>query len=356
MVYRVTKRSEKAGLPAGSLIHLGKQKTGEVKIVAITYDESRFEERVVDRLEEIGQLRRQGTLSWINIHGVHDVEVLRRFGEDFGLHPLTLEDILSTDQRPKIEAFENYVFVVLKMLYCEDDSRDWDVTTEQISLVLGDGFVISFQETDRDIFGPIKERIQTGKGRVRKMGADYLAYSLLDFVVDSYFTVLEQLDERLEFLEEEVVTSPSPKTLQAIHSLKSEMVFLRKSVWPLREVISRLERGESAFITENTGIYLRDVYDHTIQVIDTVETFRDIVSGLLDIYLSSISNRTNAIMKVLTIIATIFMPLTFIAGVYGMNFQHMPELASVWGYPAVLALMAAVALIMIVFFRRRHWL
>lgn len=356
MVYRVKKRSEKAGLPAGSLIHLGEKRTGEVRIVVVSYDETHFQEKTVKSLHEIRDLKPSRTLTWINVQGIHDIEVLQNLGESIGLHPLTLEDILSTDQRPKTEVFDDYVFIVLKMLYCEHPDGDGEVTAEQISLILGDGFVVSFQETERDIFGPIKERIRAGKGRVRKMGADYLAYSLLDFVVDSYFSVLEKFDEEVEFLEDEVVTNPSPKTLQTIHRLKGEMVFLRKSVWPLREVISRLERGETTLIRENTIIYLRDVYDHTIQIMDTVETFRDLISGALDIYLSSISNRTNAIMKVLTIIATIFMPLTFIAGVYGMNFRHMPELAWIWGYPAVLTLMAAVSLIMIVYFRRKHWL
>lgn len=356
MVYRVRKRSEKSGLPAGSLIHLGEKRTGEVRIGVINYDETYFQEKTLENLNEIRDLKRTRTLTWINVQGIHDIEVLQSLGESLGLHPLTMEDILSTDQRPKTEVFEDYVFVVLKMLYCEYPDSDKDMTAEQISLVLGDGFVISFQEGERDIFSPIKERIRAGKGRIRKMGADYLAYTLLDCIVDSYFTVLEKLDEKLEFLEDEVVTNPSPQTLQTIHRLKGKMLFLRKSVWPLREVIGRLERGESAFIKENTVIYLRDVYDHTIQIMDTVETFRDLISGMLDIYLSSIGNRMNAIMKVLTIIATIFMPLTFIAGVYGMNFTHMPELEWIWGYPAVLASMAVLALIMLAYFRRRHWL
>ncbi len=206
------------------------------------------------------------------------------------------------------------------------------------------------------MFGPVRERIRTAKGRIRKMGPDYLAYALVDLIVDNYFVVLERLGEEIELIEDRVVSDPAPETLRAIHKLKSDMIFLRKSVWPLREVVSGLERGESPLIAESTGIYLRDVYDHTIQVIDTIETFRDVLSGMLDIYLSSVNNRLNSVMKVLTIIATIFMPLTFIAGMYGMNFKYMPELEWQWGYPVVIAVMLVVATSMLVIFRRKKWL
>jgi magnesium transporter len=235
--------------------------------------------------------------------------------------------------------------------------RSGQIEPEQISLILGQNFVFSFQEGKTgDVFGPIRDRIRNGKGRVRKMGADYLVYSLVDAVVDNYFVILEKLGERVEFLEEELVAQPTPRTLKEIHSLKREMIFLRKALWPLREVIGVLERGESPLIRESTRIYLRDVYDHTIQVIDTIETIRDMVSGMLDIYLSSISNRLNAVMKVLTIIATVFMPLTFLAGLYGMNFKHMPELEWPWGYPMVLMIMLAVASSMLIYFKKKKWL
>jgi magnesium transporter len=251
-----------------------------------------------------------------------------------------------------VEDCGEYVFVVLKMLSSDRNK----ITSEQISIVLGPDFVVSFQEREGDVFNPIRERIRIGRGRIRKMGADYLAYALLDSVVDNYFIFLEKLGDKIEFLEEELVTNPTTETLQTIHDLKTEMVFLRKSVWPLREIISGLERGESALIQESTEIYLRDVYDHTIQVIDTVETFRDMVSGMLDIYLSSVSNRMNEVMKVLTIIATIFIPLTLIAGIYGMNFQYMPELGWRWGYPMVWLIMLVIGALMLVYFRRERWL
>jgi len=294
-------------------------------------------------------------VTWVNIDGLHDIEIMEKIGKHFGLHPLVLEDILNTEQRPKIEDFDDYIFVVLKMLYY--DENEGEIRAEQISIILGSNFVLSFQERVGDIFNPLRDRIRNAKGRVRKMGPDYLAYSLLDAIVDNYFVVLEKLGEQIEGMEEELVTNPTPETLQRIHNLKREMIFLRKSVWPLREVVSRLERGESPLIKEATGIYLRDVYDHTIQVIDTIETYRDMLSGMLDIYLSSISNRMNQVMKVLTIIATIFIPLTFVAGIYGMNFEYMPELKWHWFYPkAFWLVMLGVAALMLVYFRRKRWL
>jgi len=230
------------------------------------------------------------------------------------------------------------------------------VQAEQVSLVLGSNFVISFQERVGDVFDEVRDRIRNAKGRIRKMGPDYLAYALLDAVVDNYFTVLEKFGEKIEAAEEELVANPTEKTLKQIHLVKRELLSVRKSVWPLRELISALQRGESGLIQETTGIYLRDMYDHTIQVIDTVESFRDMVSGMLDIYLSSISNKMNAVMKVLTIIATIFIPLTFIAGVYGMNFKYMPELQWRWGYGLILVVMGIVAVIMLFYFRKKKWL
>jgi magnesium transporter len=350
----IKKRSRKAGLPPGTLVHIGEQKAEEVKITVIDYDEVRFQEEEIKTVEECFPFKDKPTVTWINVDGIHQVGVLELLGDCFGLHPLVLEDILNTDQRPKMEDFSDYIFVVLKTFYYNDQSDELE--PEQISLILGPSLVMSFQEREGDIFNPIRERIRNGKGRIRRMGADYLAYSLLDSIVDGYFIVLEQVGEEVEFLEEELVTNPRPETLQTIHNLKRDMIFLRKSVWPLREVIGALERGESSLIKESTGIYLRDVYDHTIQVIDTIETFRDMISGMLDIYLSSVSNRMNEVMKVLTIIATIFIPLTLIAGVYGMNFKYMPELEWPWAYPILWLVMLAIGVLMLVYFRRKKWL
>jgi magnesium transporter len=236
------------------------------------------------------------------------------------------------------------------------NDKSSEIESEQMSLILGPNFVFSFQEREGDIFDPIRDRIRNNKGHIRKMGADYLAYSLLDSIVDNYFIILEKLGEKIEFLEEKLVTRPTPETLQTIHYLRREMIFLRKAVWPLREVINALGRGESSLIKEYTRIYLRDVYDHTIQTIDTIETYRDMVSGMLDIFLSSVSNRLNSVMKVLTIIATIFMPLTFLAGIYGMNFKYMPELEWRWGYPFIWLIMVGIGVFMLLYFKKKKWL
>ena len=354
MVKAMRKRSTKAGLPPGTLIYVGERKIEAARITIIDYDEADFLEKQVAATEECFHFKATPTVTWINIDGLHQVDIIEKLGGQFELHPLVLEDILHAGQRPKLEDFDNYIYIVLKMLsYSEPKQK---VEAEQVSLVLGPNFVISFQESIGDVFDHVRDRIRNAKGRIRKMGSDYLVYSLIDAVVDNYFLILEKLGEKIEFMEEDLVAEPTQKTLQQIHGLKREMISLRKSVWPLREAVGAFDRSESVLIGESTHIYLRDVYDHTIQVIDTVETFRDMVSGMLDIYLSSISNRMNAVMKVLTIIATLFIPLTFIAGLYGMNFKYMPELEWRWGYPAIGLVMAAVAVTMLVYFRKKKWL
>ena len=349
------KRSKKAGLPPGSLIHIGDKKSDVVKITIIDYDANGFQEKEVSTIEECFIFRDNPSVTWINVEGIHQVEILEKLGSCFGLHPLIQEDILNTDQRPKTEDYGSYLYIVLKMLGYNNKKNG--MTTEQVSLIFGRNFVISFQEgIEGDLFDPIRERLRTDKGRIRKMGPDYLAYSLLDSIIDNYFLVLEKLGEKIELLEDELVANPVQKTLHSIHAMKRELIFLRKSVWPLREVISGLSKSESSLIVDSTKIYLRDIYDHTIQVIATIETFRDMATGMLDIYLSSTSNRLNAVMKVLTVIATIFMPLTFITGIYGMNFKYMPEREWEWGYPVVLLVMITIAAAMLVFFRKKKWL
>ncbi len=348
------KRSSKAGLPPGTLVHVGEKKVESVRITFIDYDEQSFEEKQVTKIEECLKLKDTPTVSWINIDGIHDIELLEKLGKGFNLHPLVLEDILSTGQRPKFEDYEKYIFIVLKMLSFSDENQS--VEAEQVSLILGPNYVLSFQERIGDVFENIRDRIRNAKGRIRKLGPDYLAYSLIDAVVDNYFAILERLGEKIESMEEEVIGEPTEKTVQQIHSLKREMISLRKSIWPLRELIGGIQKSESSLINETTDVYLRDVYDHTIQIIDTIESFRDMVSGLLDIYLSSLSNKMNAVMKVLTIIATLFIPLTFVAGIYGMNFEYMPELKVRWAYGAVWLVMITIAVIMLFYFRRKRWL
>lgn len=348
------KRSKKAGLPPGTLIHIGEKKTEKVNISIIDYDETHFFEKAAATVEECFPYKDKPTVTWINVEGVHQVEILKKLGDHFGIHPLIQEDILNTDQRPKMENFDDYMYIVLKMLFY--DHKQNEIITEQVSVILGPNFVISFQEFEGDIFNPLRDRIRGNKGRFRKMGADFLAYTLLDAIVDNYFIILETIDEKIELLEEDLINHPTSETLRVIYKLKRDMILLRKSVWPLREVISGLEREETPLIKESTEIYLRDVYDHTIQAIDTLETFRDMVSGMVEIYLTSISNRLNTVMKVLTIIATIFMPLTFIAGIYGMNFRYMPELGWRWGYPVIWIVMIAISISMLFYFKKKKWL
>ncbi|MDD4876012.1 MAG: magnesium/cobalt transporter CorA [Dehalococcoidales bacterium] len=348
------KRSQKAGLPPGALVHIGEKKVEQVKIRILDYNETHFEEKEVKIIEECFPFKDTPTVTWINIDGIHDVEIIEKLGIHFGMHPLLLEDILNTEQRPKMEDLGDYIFIVLKMIYPDDQKNE--IEAEQISLILGPNFVISFQEREGDVFDPVRDRIRKAKGRIRKAGSDYLAYVLLDVIVDNYFLVLENVGETIEDTEQQLTINPKPETLQYIRGLKNEMIFLRKSVWPLRELINSLERCESIIIHESTGAYLRDVYDHTIQIIDTVESYRDMISGMLDIYLSSISNKMNEVMKVLTIFASIFIPLTFIAGLYGMNFEFMPELEWRWAYFALLGFMLLIGITLVIYFKRKRWL
>lgn len=330
-------------------------KIDKPKITIFDYTEKGFIEKQDASIEESLPFREKPSVTWINVDGIHDSSVIEQLGLNFGLHPLVLEEIQNTNQRSKIEDYGDYIYLVLKMFH--SGHRKEDIIMEQVSLILGSNFVLSFQETlEGDVFDPIRERIRTSKGRIRKLGADYLSYAMIDLIVDYYFVVLETLGEKIELLEDEVATSASSKTLHLIHTFKKDMLYLRRAIWPLREVIAGLDRGESSLVKKATRYYLRDVYDHTVQVIDNTETYRDMLSGMLDIYLSSINNRLNEIIKLLTIITTIFMPLSFIAGVYGMNFRFMPELEHPYGYPAVLILMALVALSMLVYFRKRKWI
>lgn len=350
----IKERSQKTGLPPGTLVHIGEKTDREIKIRVLDYGPDQCNEKDITGLQECFYFADPTIISWIDVEGLHEVELIQQLGDCQGFNPLMLEDIVNTDQRPKLEDFDDYLYIVIKMLHGEDNHH---IAVEQVSLVVGANFVISFQEgLDGDAFDQVRQRIRSGKGKIRSMGTDYLAYALIDAVVDGYFGVLERVGERIEELEEEVIVAPSPETVRRIHHLKREMIVLRKALWPLREVILALERRESPLISEQVTVYLRDVYDHTIQAIDAVEAYRDILAGLLDVYLSSISNRMNEIMKFLTIIGTIFLPLTFIAGVYGMNFQHMPELQWPLGYYACLLLMFAIAIAMLAYFKRKKWL
>ena len=347
------KRSDKAGLPPGTMVHMGEQRIETPRITMIDYDENHVLERQVEAPEDCLPFRDAATVTWINVHGLHQPEIIHQLGSYFGLHPLVMEDIVTTDQRPKMEDHDDYIFVVLKTLY--HDQKDDEMKAHQVALVVGSNFVMSFQEAEGHVFDAVLNRIKNGVTRVRAAGADYLAYSLMDVVVDNYFALLERLAQRLDVLEDRSVMEPDPETAQAIHSFRRDLVFLRRSVLPLREAVSRLERSESKLIQQPTAVYFRDVYDHIVQVIDGLDALRDMVSPLLEVYVSSVSNKMNEVMKLLTVIGTIFLPLTFLAGVYGMNFRYFPELNWRWGYFFFWGLNLGVVVVMLAYFRKKRW-
>lgn len=348
------RRSKKIGLSPGSLVHIGEQKVEEVQLSLINYNLDNVKFEKVEEISQLDQFIKKDAVNWLNVSGLHQPEIIEQIGDQFGIHSLVLEDIMNTEQRSKVEIYDDYIFIVVKMMRYDDKNEELDV--EQLSIILGENYVITFQEKEGDVFDRLRENMKKGKGKLRKKGADYLAYALVDAVVDHYFLVLEQFGDEIEVMEDQVFIDPDPDTVSEIQRMKGDLIYIRKAVWPLRESISLLMRDETPFISSDSQIFLRDLYDHTIQVIDTVETFREMVSSLLDVYLSSISNRMNEVMKVLTIIATIFIPLTFIAGIYGMNFEHMPELKMRWAYPAIWAVFIVVSIVMVLYFRRKKWL
>ena len=350
----VRDRSEKLGFPPGSLFFVGEQKTDMVVLTVSNYDEERFEEKPEATIEDCLSYRDLPSTTWIHVCGLHRPDIIESLGRCYGIHHLFLEDILNTAQRPKMEDLEDGLFIVMKAFTLSGD--DQTTAGERISFILGKNYVISLQEGNADIFEPVRSRLRSGKGRIRSLGPDYLLYALMDTVVDHYFSVLEALGERIEVLEDELLTDHAQETLPRTHRLRRELLFFKKMVWPLREVISAMQRSETGLIRQTTQFYIRDLYDHIIQVVDTLENYRELASGLLEIYLSSVSNRMNEVMKVLTIIATIFIPVTFIAGVYGMNFEFMPELKWRWGYALVWGVMIAMIVTMLGYFRKKKWL
>ncbi len=347
-------KAKEVGLSPGSLIHVGKQKIEKPVISLVDYDQKSLDTKTNITVGEATAHKETDTVSWINLSGIHDISLIERFGQRFGIHNLALEDILNTQHRPKVEEMDGYSLIILKMLFFDDETQSIDA--EQISLILGPRYVLTFQEKEGDVFNGVRERLQRSNGRIRQRGSDYLAYALIDSIVDSYFHILEKVGDNLAQLEEDLLNNPEQSTLGRVHHYKRQLMLLRKSVWPLREVISELNKEESPLIREDTRVFLRDLYDHTIQVLDTVEIFRDTVSGLQDLYMSAVSNRMNEIMKVLTIMASIFIPLTFIAGIYGMNFEYIPELKWRWGYFAIWGVMISCIIGMLVYFKRKRWL
>ena len=343
----------KAGMSPGTMVFIGEQQVDKARIDIIRYDDAGLKEMSDVSPEQCRDCSAASGVTWINVNGIHNVALIESLGKHFDLHPLTLEDIVNTTQRPKVEEFPDYVYAVLKMMAFDDAANRLEI--EHVSLIFGENYVISFQEHEGDVFDSVRERIRNSKGRIRSLKADFLAYALMDAAVDHYFLALERIGDRIEDMDDRILGHPQPGDIREVHRLKQEILSFRKAVWPLREEVGALEKSETALIRPDTRVFLRDLYDHIIQVIDMVETFRDILGGIHDTYLSSVSNRMNEIMKVLTIISTIFIPMTFIAGVYGMNFEHMPELKWPFGYYLIWGVMITVALSLVSFFKRRKW-
>lgn len=355
----VRTRAGKSGMPPGTLVHVGTPKSSCSIINATLYDSDQITEKTSTTIEEAISLANaandgtKGKYFWLNIDGLADLDILRQIGDAFSIHPLALEDISNPNQRPKAEHYENYSFLVLRSYSCNSKN---EIDSEQVSFILGQNFLITIQEKAGDAFTKISEKLRTHNSRIRSSSLDYLAYTILDLIVDDYFLALENFGAKLEDIETKIVETPSQQSLKDLYKHKRIALELRRSIWPVRELLANLDRSDSKFVSPSTKLYLRDVYSHVIELIDTLEVSREMLSGLLDIYLSSSSNRLNEVMKVLTVITTIFMPLSFIAGVYGMNFDHMPELKSVFGYPVVLAIMLIIALAMFIYFRRKRWI
>lgn len=347
------RRSSKSGLPPGTLVHLGPETPRETRITAVTYDTGRIEERELAPGDPLPRPSDSGVL-WVNVTGLADTARLEAIGRHFGLHALTLEDMLNTYQRPKLDDYGDYLYLVLKTFDLE--GRDQRLDCDQVSLVLGRGYVLSFLEVDGTGFAAVMDRLRSGRGQVRGAGADFLLYTLVDAVVDRYFWLLEHLGERIEELETEAVERARPETIRRIHALRAEGLFIRRMLWPLREVVNSLQRGEPRLIGAGTVVYLRDVYDHTVHVLEALESLREIMAGVLEIHMSSVNIRISGVVKVLTVITTVFMPLTLIAGIYGMNFRHIPGLDTPWAFFAVLGFMAALAAAMLWLLRRKGWL
>ncbi|SKA73350.1 magnesium transporter [Clostridium sp. USBA 49] len=350
----IKKSFKKIGESPGTLVYNGEYKTDEIKLTMIKYNKDFYEKIDLNDIKECFDDNNKEYIKWVNIEGLHDVSIIQEIGTKFSLHPLMLEDIVNVSQRPKIDDYENYILVIIKMVYYNEHIRE--IVTEQVSFVLIDNYIFSFQEFEGDVFDEVRERIKTAKGNIRKQGVDYLLYSLIDSIVDSYFFILEEIGDYSEKIEIQLMENPKKEVLHNIYDLKREMIYLSNSIWPLREVVGNLTRTDSILIKENTKVYLRDVHDHIIQIVDIIESYRDIFSGMLDTYLSSISNKTNEVMKILTIFSSIFIPLTFLAGIYGMNFKYFPELNFVWAYPAFWLVTIIIIITMIKYFKNKKWL
>lgn len=351
--FDVTTTSDTVGLHPGALIHVGEKRVEKISFDQIEFDKTNFSHNTLDTIDECLNTKDKTTITWTNIIGLHDAEVIHKIGEYYSIHGLVQSDIMNTELRPKIEDHDDYLHMLLKLPHLLSENS---LFMEQISFIVGKNYVLSFQETSDDIFDPIRKRLENAVGTIRERKSDYIAYTLVDAIIDYYYVVMEKIGTQTEELEEELMNNPTPQTLQIIHKLKREMVILRKSIWPMREVIDRFERMQSDIIQESTRTYLRDVYNHSVQVMDNIEGLREMIGGMLDTYLSSIGNKMNEVMKTLTIIASIFIPITFIAGIYGTNFSYVPELEWEGSYFVMIGVMITIVLIMIAWFRKKNWL
>ncbi len=341
-------------LSPGTVAYTGKKTTTVTKLDIIDYSKEDYDRFETNNIQDAFKYEDSTHITWINVHGLNNTDDIITLGNHFELHPLIQEDIVTTNQRPKIDEYEEYLFIVFKMLHYDDEEH---LTNEHVSMVMGKDYVITFQEAEGDVFGDLRERLEHGKGRIRGSGSDYLMFALLDAVVDNYFTVIEFLSNKLELLEDKLFgDQEDPNITEEIQDLKKEILKIRKAVVPLREVVNRLEKIETPLIEERTNKYIRDLYDHIIQVNESVEIYRDMIWGLMDMYMSTISNKMNEVMKVLTIMASIFIPLTFMAGIYGMNFENMPELHFRYGYYYLWGVMICVFFGMLWYFKRKKWL
>jgi magnesium transporter len=346
--------SQKAGQPPGTLVYTGKKKIEVPHITVAIYDDKNYYEKEGTRLEDCLPQETIPGITWIHLEGLQDVELIQQIAQLHNLHLLSIEDILNIEQRPKIEEFSDYFFITIKEIFWSENINSFNI--EQFSIIFGKDFVLSFEERQSAIFRSIRERLRSTTGqRLRTHGSDYLVYRLIDTVVDQYFVALETIGDKIDHIEGLIIANPTPQNARMLYNLKRQLLIIRKAIWPVREAISHLLQTDVELVTSFTHLYLRDAYDHSIQAIDTLEIFRDMLASMLDVYLSSLTNRMNEVMKVLTIIATIFIPVTFIASIYGMNFKYMPELEWRWGYPSVLGVMLLVIIIMLYYFRRKHW-
>ncbi|MFA5717676.1 MAG: magnesium/cobalt transporter CorA [Desulfobulbaceae bacterium] len=351
---KVTTVSDKTGLAPGTLIHVGQAPDTPGRITAIDYARDFLEEFEVHRVEDLLPCRQRKSITWVNIEGLNNIGFIESLGAHFDIHPLVLEDILNTHQRPKIEEHEQYLFLALKHVSIDPDELAVDY--EQVSMLIFEDFVFTFRERSDDLFQPVRDRLTQEKSRLRGNGVDYLAYVILDNIVDNYFSLQDALDIILESVEEDLLAQPGPETLALIQRVKRELIFIRRSISPVREILTELLRSDSPLIQEKMHVYYRDILDHAIRLLESIDAYRDLITGMLDVYLSSVSNRMNEIMKVLTVFASIFIPLTFVAGIYGMNFEYMPELKWKWSYPVLWLFFVLVPIFLLVYFRRKKWL